>query len=372
MPGSKNIKMNNLKKLHDLGQSIWLDFFDRGIMNNGDLQKLIDSDGLSGITSNPSIFEKAIISSPDYDEDISKLADEQMNNEKIFFALAISDIRRAADLLKPIYEASKGTDGFVSLEVSPHLANDTSGTIKQAMQLWKSVDRKNVMIKIPATKEGLPAIRRCICEGVNINITLLFGLDRYREVTDAYISGLEDRVKDKQPIYHIASVASFFLSRIDVLIDPILKERKLDGLIGEVAIASAKEAYHIYKEVFQSERFKNLDRDRAKPQKVLWASTSSKDPSFSDVKYVEALIGSNTINTLPIETIDAFRDHGKAANLLENDLVHASQVLQQLKDNRINIDEITQKLETEGVEKFNKAYDALLKAIDAKKKKAMT
>ncbi|MEP7081154.1 MAG: transaldolase, partial [Ginsengibacter sp.] len=283
--------MNKVKNIHDLGQSIWLDFFDRELMDSGKLQKLIDEDGLSGITSNPSIFEKAVTSSSDYDEDIRKMADEHKSNEEIFFGFATSDIRRAADILKPIYDQSKGTDGFVSLEVSPHLANDTNGTIKQAVQLWKTLDRENVMIKIPGTKEGIPAIRKCISEGVNINVTLLFGLDRYKEVAEAYISGLEDRVKTNQPIDHIASVASFFLSRIDVMIDPILKEKKLDKLVGEIAIASAKEAYHIYKDVFFSDRFRNLEKKGAKKQKVLWASTSSKDPSFSDVKYVEALIG---------------------------------------------------------------------------------
>lgn len=363
--------MNKVKNIHDLGQSIWLDFFDREIMDNGVLQKLIDEDGLSGITSNPSIFEKAVTSSSDYDADIRKMSAEQKNSEEIFFGFATDDIKRAADILKPVYEEAHGTDGFVSLEVSPHLANDTDGTIKQARQLWKTVHRKNVMIKIPGTKEGLPAIRKCISEGININITLLFGLDRYREVTDAYISGLEDRLKNNQPIDHIASVASFFLSRIDVLIDPILKEKKLDKLVGEVAIASAKKAYEIYKEVFFSDRFRNLEKKGAKKQKVLWASTSSKDPSFSDVKYVEALIGPNTINTLPMETIDAFRDHGKVADHLENNLITATQELQQLEDNGINIDDITQKLEIEGVEKFNKAYGALLNAIDTKKKNAM-
>lgn len=368
---TKIIEMNNVKSIHDYGQSIWLDFFDREIMNNGVLQKLIDEDGLSGITSNPSIFEKAINGSSSYDEDIRKFAGEQKSNEEIFFGLAVNDIKRAADILKPVYEKAKGLDGFVSLEVSPLLANNTEGSIKQAMQLWKAVNRENLMIKIPGTAEGLPAIRKCISEGVNINITLLFGLDRYREVTNAYISGLEDRLKANQTIEHIASVASFFLSRIDVLIDPILKEKKLDKLVGEVAIAYAKKAYEIYKEVFFSDRFKNLEKEGAKKQKVLWASTSSKDPSFSDVKYVEALIGADTINTLPIETIDAFRDHGKAANLLENNLLKSAQLLQQLKDNGINIDDITQKLEEQGIEKFNKAYDALLKAIDSKRKKAM-
>jgi len=363
--------MNRVKSIHDLGQSIWLDFFNREIINNGKLQKLIDEDGLSGITSNPSIFEKAVNASSDYDEDIHKMSDKQKSSEEIFFGFATSDIRRAADMLKPTYDKSKGTDGFVSLEVSPHLAHDTNGTIKQAVQLWKTLGRENVLIKIPGTKEGLPAIRKCISEGVNVNVTLLFGLGRYKEVTEAYISGLEDRVKSNQPINHIASVASFFLSRIDVMIDPILKEKKLDKLVGEIAIASAKEAYHKYKDIFFSDRFKNLEKKGAKKQKVLWASTSAKDPSFSDVKYVEALIGPDTINTLPMATIDAFRDHGKPAATLENNLEKATQELQELKDNGISIDTITQKLEDEGVEKFNKAYDILLKAIDSKKMKQL-
>ncbi|HEY5463143.1 MAG TPA: transaldolase [Hanamia sp.] len=363
--------MNNLQQIHDLGQSIWLDSFDRKLMDSGELQKLIDEDSLCGITSNPSIFEKAVSSSSDYDDDVRKLASEGKNNEEIFFGFAASDIQRATDILKPVYDEANGTDGFVSLEVSPHLANDTEGSIKQARELWKTVGRKNVMIKIPGTKEGLAAIRQCISEGININITLLFGLPRYKEVTEAYISGLEDRLKNNQPIDHIASVASFFLSRIDVLLDPILKEKKLDNLVGEIAIASAKKAYEMYKEVFFGDRFRNLENKGAKKQKVLWASTSSKDPSFSDVKYVEALIGPDTVNTLPMETIDAFRDHGKAADHLENNLMKATQELQQLKDNGINIDELTQQLEEEGVQKFNKAYGTLLNAIDEKKKKQL-
>lgn len=359
--------MNNLKKIHDLGQSIWLDFFNREIMDNGALQKLIDEDGLSGITSNPSIFESAVAGSADYDETIRKSAKGQKSNEDIFFEFAISDIKRAADILKPVYENAKGADGFVSIEVSPHLANYTEGSVKQAMELWKAIDRKNVMIKIPGTKAGLPAIRKCISEGININVTLLFGLERYREVALAYISGLEDRLKANQPIDRVASVASFFLSRIDVLIDPILKEKGLDELKGEVAIASAKAAYQIYKEVFGGERFQKLEKQGAKKQKLLWASTGTKDPSFSDVKYVKTLIGPNTVNTLPLNTIDAFRDHGKAANSLEDDLPHVKQVLQKLKENAIDIDELTQQLEDEGIEKFNQAYGKLLNAIDAKK-----
>jgi len=361
------MQSNKVKSIGDFGQSIWLDFFDRKIMDSGELKKLIDEDGISGVTSNPSIFEKAITISSDYDEDIATLSGKESNNGKIFFRLAVKDIKRAADIFKPVYEKNKGEDGFVSLEVSPLLAYDTDGTIKQAKELWKAVDRKNVMIKIPATAEALPAIRKCISEGININITLLFGLPRYREVVEAYLSGLEDRVNGNQPINQITSVASFFLSRIDVLMDPLLEGKGLFDLKGEVAIASAKKAYEMYKNIFNSDRFKRLEAKGAKPQRVLWASTSSKDPSFSDVKYVEALIGEETINTIPLETLDAFNDHGKAGNNLENDMDKATAVLAQLNAFDIDINLITQKLENEGIEKFNGAYDKLLKAIEEQK-----
>jgi transaldolase/transaldolase/glucose-6-phosphate isomerase len=360
------MQKNKVKSIHDFGQSIWLDFFDRKIMNTGELKKLINEDGVSGVTSNPAIFEKAVNSSSDYDEDITTLASKKKSNDDIFFGFAVKDIQRAADFFKPVYEKNNGEDGFVSLEVSPHLGYDTDGTMKQAKELWKLVDRKNVMIKIPATAAGIPAIRHCISEGININITLLFGLPRYKEVVDAYLSGLEDRVKINQPINNVASVASFFLSRIDVLIDPLLEGRGLLDLKGEVAIASAKKAYEIYKDIFGSERFKKLEAKGAKRQRVLWASTSSKDPSFSDVKYVEALIGPETINTIPLETLEAFNDHGTPGNNLESDMDKATSVLAQLNSRGIDIDIITKKLEDEGIEKFNKAYDKLLKAIDQK------
>ena len=360
------MKQHRILKIKDLGQSIWLDFFDREIMNSGRLKNLVEEDGIGGVTSNPSIFEKAISAGSDYDKDINILSKTKKNYDDIFFSVAVKDIQRAADFFINVYEKSNGEDGFVSLEVSPHLAHDTQATIKQAEELWKAVDRKNVMIKIPATKEGLPAIRKCISEGININITLLFGLPRYKEVTDAYISGLEDRIKNNQSISQISSVASFFLSRIDVLVDPMLESKELNNLKGEVAIASAKKAYQIYKEVFTGERFKKLEASGAKRQKVLWASTSSKDPSFSDVKYVEALIGNETINTIPLETLKAFNDHGNAKDLLENDIDKASDVLDQLIKNEIDINAITQKLEDEGVEKFNIAYDKIIKAIEKK------
>ncbi len=360
------MKQNKIMKIKDLGQSIWLDFFDREIMDSGKLKMLIEEDGISGVTSNPSIFEKAISSVPDYDEDITCLAQSNKSLDEIFFSLAVKDIKRAADLFKPVYKKSNGEDGFVSLEVSPHLAHDTEGTIRQAEKLWKAVGRKNVMIKIPATDEGLPAIRKCISEGININITLLFGLPRYKEVADAYISGLEDRFNANRPISQVSSVASFFLSRIDVMVDPMLESKRMSTLKGELAIASAKKAYQIYKDVFTGQRFRRLQALGAKRQKVLWASTSSKDPSFSDVKYVEALIGNETINTIPLETLDAFNDHGNAESLLENDPAKASYVLDQLIINGIDINAITKKLEDEGIEKFNKAYDKILKGIEKK------
>ena len=364
-----NMQTNRVKRIHDFDQSIWLDFIDRKIMNTGELEQLINDDGVRGITSNPAIFEKAISSSSDYDEDIKTLSKEKQNNEDLFYALAIKDIQRAADMLLPVYnEEVQGADGYVSLEVSPLLAKDTEGTVKQAGELWKLVNRKNVMIKIPGTAEGLPAIRTCISEGININVTLLFGLQRYEEVTEAYISGLEERVARNETIEQIASVASFFLSRIDVMIDPMVQEKGLPQLKGEIAIASAKKAYEIYKRVFGSERFKKLEEKGAKPQRLLWASTGSKDPAFSDVKYVEALIGPKTVNTIPIETLEAFRDHGEAADVLESELDKATNVLNELKNAGINLDEITQKLEDEGIEKFNKPYHKLMDAIETQRK----
>lgn len=359
--------MNPLNKLQNHGQSIWLDLLSREIMNSGKLKKLIENDNLRGLTSNPSIFEKAINESTDYDEDIVKFSKTQNDNAKVFFDMASKDIQQAADIFKPVFDKTKGQDGFVSLEVSPYLARDTEATIKQVRELWEKVNRKNVMIKIPGTKEGLPAIRKCLSEGININITLLFGLPRYREITEAFMGGLEDRLKADKSIKDIASVASFFLSRIDVMVDPMLKKKGEDKLVGEVAIASAKKAYQIYLEMISSDRFKKLEDKGAQRQRVLWASTSTKDPAFSDVKYVENLIGKETINTLPMETIDAFRDHGKVAYTLTTELDHANKVMEDLKRIGIDIDEITQKLEDEGIEKFNNAFDKLLKSIEDQK-----
>lgn len=355
--------MNNVKQIHSFGQSIWLDFIDRAILNNGKLQSLIDVDGVRGVTSNPAIFEKAITSSSDYDADIRTLSDGSKSTEEVFFGLAIKDIQAAADMFKSVYEED-GIDGYVSLEVSPFLALDTEGTFEQAKKLWKQVDRKNVMIKIPGTQPGLSAIRQSIAQGININVTLLFGLERYRAVAEAYIAGLEDHLAAGHDISHISSVASFFLSRIDVIVDPLLDEKGLGELKGEVAIASAKKAYEIYKEVFSGERWEKLSAKGAKPQRLLWASTSSKNPAFKDTKYVEALIGPDTVDTVPLETIEAFRDHGIAANTLEQGLDQATEILAKVKAAGINMDEITQTLEDEGIDKFNKPFEKLLKSIE--------
>jgi len=363
------METNRVKQIHSFGQSIWLDFIDRAIIANGKLKSLIDDDGVRGVTSNPAIFEKAITSSSDYDDQIRSLVETDKSNEELFFELAITDIQNAADLFKGVYDEANGGDGFVSLEVSPFLALDTEGTIKQAAELWKEVDRKNVMIKIPGTQPGLAAIRQSIAKGININVTLLFGLPRYEAVAEAYISGLEDHLAAGHSIGHIASVASFFLSRIDVLVDPMLDEKGLGDLKGEIAIASAKKAYEIYKRIFSGERWEKLAAQGAKPQRLLWASTSSKNPAFRDVKYVEALIGPDTVDTVPLETIEAFRDHGNAANTLEDDLDKATEALDRLKAGGIDIDKITQQLEDEGIEKFNKPFEKLLNAIEDQKSK---
>jgi len=359
------MEKNKVKQIHDYGQSIWLDFIDRQIIKSGELQSLIDEDGVRGVTSNPAIFEKAITGSDDYREEMLEMASHHTDTEELFYKLAISDIRSAADLFKPVFnEEVKGADGFVSLEVSPRLALNTQATIDQALRFWKEVDRENVMIKIPGTAEGLEAIRYCIQAGVNINVTLLFGLERYRAVTDAFMSGLEARVAQGEPVDHINSVASFFLSRIDVLIDPMLEEKGLKELQGEVAIASAKTAYQMYKEIFSSDRWAKLRAAGAKPQRLLWASTSSKNPAFKATKYVDALIGPNTVDTVPLETIEAYRTEGNPSNSLEQDVEKAGQVLAQLKSAGIDLAQVTHQLEDEGIKKFVAPYDKLIKAIE--------
>lgn len=363
---------NPVMKLQDFGQSIWLDFLRRQLIESGELQGLIDNDGVRGVTSNPSIFEKAIAGSGDYDDAIAKLAAEGLGADEIYERLAVEDIQAGTDLFRRMWDRTDGHHGFVSLEVNPHLARDTSGTIEEARRLWRDVDRPNVLIKVPATKEGLPAIQQLIAEGINVNVTLLFGLPRYREVAEAYIAGIEERVSRGEPVYRITSVASFFLSRIDVLVDSMLKaktrgegrEAQIAGkLYGQVAIASAKTAYQMYKEIFGTSRWRKLADHGARVQRLLWASTSTKNPEFRDVKYVEALIGPETINTVPMETLDAWRDHGDPRETLEEDLEDAAEVLDLLPEVDIDIDNVTAQLVDEGIEKFNDPFDDLMETL---------
>lgn len=374
------MKENPLLQLESLGQSIWMDFIRRDTITSGELKRLIEQDGILGVTSNPSIFEKAIGGSHDYDDQIRNLARQGKSVDDIYQAVTIQDIQMAADVFRPVYNRTHGGDGFVSLEVSPRLAHDTAGTIQEARRLWKEVDRPNLMVKVPGTKEGLPAIEQLVAEGLNINITLLFGLPRYQEVAEAYLAGLESLAAHGKAVDEAASVASFFLSRIDVLLDPILEKKVSEGgpkagmaaeLRGQAAIASARAAYGLYRELFYSPRFNRLARLGARTQRLLWASTSTKNPAYSDVKYVEPLVGVDTINTLPIETIDAYRDHGKPSLQLDQGMAEARRILKDLGKLGINLDAATQQLENEGVEKFNKALDTLMAAIDEKRSEAL-
>jgi transaldolase len=371
---------NPLLKLETFGQSIWIDFIRRSTLTSGELRQFIEKDGVLGVTSNPSIFEKAIAGSHDYDSAIRTLALEDKNVEEIYQALTVEDIQRAADLFRPVYDRLEGADGFVSLEVSPRLAYDTPGTISEARRLWAAVNRPNVMIKVPATQAGLPAIYQLTAEGINVNVTLLFGLPRYRQVAEAFIAGLEARAAQGQPLRHVASVASFFLSRIDVLLDPVLeKTLQEEGSLGELAtalhghlaIASARAAFQIYKEIFDGERFRKLVAQGARAQRLLWASTSTKNPAYSDVKYVEPLIGPETINTLPLETLEAYRHHGHPASRLTNCVAEALWMLERLPELGIHLDEVTQQLEDEGVQKFVKAFDLLMNTLTDKRSAAL-
>ena len=366
------MKDNPLKELAALGQSIWLDYIRRNLIVSGELRRLIEEDGLLGMTSNPSIFEKAIAESHDYDEDIRAMALEGKGVTEIYEALSQGDVQNAADNFRAVYDRTDGKDGYVSLEVNPHLAHDSAGTIEEARRLWTALDRPNVFIKVPATADGLPAIQQLISEGINVNVTLLFGLPRYRQVADAYIAGIEARAAQGKPVKNVASVASFFVSRIDAMVDPLLEKRISQGgreadlakqVHGQVAVASAQMAYQIYKDIFGSARFKKLADKGARAQRLLWASTGTKNPDYSDVKYIESLIGQDTVNTVPLETLDAYRDHGDPKARLEQDVELAGCVLEQLPEFRISIDNVTQQLEGEGVEKFNKPFDKLMEAL---------
>jgi transaldolase len=363
-----------LLELEALGQSIWLDYIRRRMITSGELQRLIDKDGVSGVTSNPSIFEMAISESHDYDEAVRRLKQKGHTSDEIYRLLIVEDIQSVADLLRPTYNRTYGGDGFVSLEVSPRLAHDTRGTISEAHQLWSLVNRPNAMIKVPATLEGLSAIRQLIGDGINVNVTLLFGLPRYRKVAEAYIEGLEILADKGESLDQVASVASFFLSRIDVLIDPILEKTmrvnsSLAGIAarlhGQIAIASAEAAYQIYKEIFSSDHFTRLAHKGAHTQRLLWASTSTKNPAYSDTRYVEALIGPETINTMPLETLNAYRNHGHPERRLGQKVSEAYQLLHDLATVSIDLESATQQLEDEGVQKFSSAFEQLMVSLES-------
>ena len=364
--------MNPLLQLGELGQSLWLDYIKRSLVTGGELKRMIKEDGLHGMTSNPSIFEKAIVESHDYDQAIETLISQGKDVKEIYEALSQKDVQEAADLFRPLYEQTDGRDGYVSLEVNPHLAHDTEETIGEARRLWKAVDRPNIFIKVPATLQGLPAITQLISEGINVNVTLLFGLKRYREVTSAFLEGLNARAAEGKSLKRVSSVASFFLSRIDVLVDPLLEQIMAKGekfgetakeLHGQVAIASAKIAYQMAKDIFAPESFAQFEAVGARPQRLLWASTSTKNPAYSDVKYVEPLIGPGTINTVPLETFYAYKKHGHPSLTLEQDLDKAVWVYEQLPRMGIDIGKVAQQLEEEGIQKFNAPFDQLLETI---------
>lgn len=371
--------MNPVKELEKHGQAVWLDFLARGFIARGDLKQLIDTDGVKGVTSNPAIFEKAIGNSDEYDAPVGKaLKRGDKTVAELFEKLAVEDIQSAADVLRPVYNRLKGRDGFVSLEVSPYLANDTKGTVAEARHLWKDVDRKNLMIKVPATPAGLPAIEQLIGDGISVNITLLFAQQVYRDVAEAYLAGLEKYVAGGGDPSHVASVASFFVSRIDSVVDKQLDEKiarandpsekeRLAALKGKIAIANAKLAYQDYKRLFAGPRWDKLAAKGARPQRLLWASTGTKNKDYRDVLYVEELIGPDTVNTVPPATLDAFRDHGKLRDSLEENVEDARRVLEELAQSGISLDAITEELVKDGVKQFADAADKLYGAVASKR-----
>jgi transaldolase len=352
----------SINALHALGQSIWYDNISRQMLVNGELAGMIDRGEIRGITSNPSIFRNAIANSHDYDSALMPMAKAGLNAEQVYEQLAIEDIRAACDLFQKYYRASNGADGYVSLEVSPKLAHDTGGTIAAAQRLWKTVDRPNLMIKIPATIEGLPAVRQTIAAGINVNVTLIFSLTRYQHVMEAFISGLEDRISLGQPVDRIASVASFFISRIDKKINPLAPQLK-----DQIAIANARLAYQAFRQVFESPRFDVLQAKGARVQRPLWASTSTKhNPDLPRAFYIESLIGPHTVDTVPPMAFEPFRENGVAKLTLETGLAEAKKAFEDLAACGVSMDQITRELEAEGVKAFADDYDALLASVESR------
>jgi transaldolase len=359
--------MNPLLRLGELGQSVWYDYITRDLLASGELARLIAADGLRGMTSNPTIFDKAVAGSRLYDDAIRRLADRGAGAAEIFEALGVADVQAACDAFLPLYESSGRGDGLVSLEVSPTLAHDTEATVQEAERLWAALARPNAMIKIPGTQAGLPAITRCIAGGINVNVTLLFSVERYAEVIEAFLAGMEQRLEQQLPIGSVVSVASFFVSRVDGKVDPLLEGTPgAASLRGKAAIANACMAYRLFEETLLQPRWKRLADAGAQPQRPLWASTSTKDPSYADTYYVEALIAPRTVNTLPPETLEAYRDHGRPAVRIQDGMTAAPGQLEALARAGIDLARVTGALEVEGVEKFAASYRSLLAAIDAK------
>ena len=367
-----------LTELQQLGQSIWLDYIRRHLIASGELRRLVQSSGITGVTANPSIFEKAILDSSDYEQALDALVQQGFRDDKaVYETLAISDIQDAADILRPAYDRTQGRDGFVSLEVSPLLARNTRGTIEEARRLWARIGRDNTMIKVPGTPEGVPAVRQLTEDGINVNITLLFSLAAYEAVADAYLAGLEKRVARGLDVSHVASVASFFVSRIDTAVDSLLDNRLknasnsgeaalLSSLLGKVAIANAKLAYQWYQHLIATDRWTALASRGARSQRLLWASTGTKNPQYRDVLYVEELIGTDTINTVTPGTLDAFRDHGRPRSSLTEGVTEAHETMGALARTGISIDAVTAQVLDSGIQMFVKAFDNLLGAIHRK------
>jgi transaldolase len=370
---------DRLQRLHDAGVSIWLDFIERTMLRNGGLERMIREDALTGMTSNPTIFEKALAEGNAYDDQM-RTAPGDFTAMELFELVATTDVRDACDLFRPIYDRENGTDGFVSIEVSPAAAHDLLGTVSEATRLWSTVERPNVMVKVPGTPEGADATRRLIASGINVNITLLFSLEAYRRVIEAYIAGLEERVAAGKDVRKLGSVASFFVSRVDTEVDKRLdalvknaspdQKKKIDGLRGKAAIANAKLAYQIFEREFSSPRWKKLEAKGAAVQRVLWASTSTKNPAYRDVMYVEQLIGPHTVNTMPPNTVEAFKDHGEVQRTVDKDYAAAERVIRDLDQLGVSIDDVTEKLLVEGLASFQKSFDTLITGL-AKKTKSL-
>ena len=367
---------NRLQDLHDVGQSIWLDSIDRSIVHNGELDRRIRDDALTGMTSNPTIFQKALASGDAYDEQLIEVEEKNLSSWELFELLETTDVRDACDKFAAVFSATRGGDGYVSIEVSPGVSNSADATVEEALRLWKTVDRPNVMVKVPGTKEGAIAVRRLIAAGVNVNITLLFAIEAHERVIEAYLAGLEDRIAKGQPIDGIASVASFFVSRVDTEVDKRLDEKiakadqhekeRLALLKGRAAIANAKLAYRLFQQKFSGPRWEKLAKQGARLQRPLWASTSTKNPAYRDVMYVEELIGPDTVDTMPPATIDAFRDHGVVDRTVDKKVAVAEAVLKEIEAAGISIKEVTEKLLVDGIASFQKSFDELIAGLESK------